>query len=188
MKEYSFNKGPSIEIPKTNGLNPYQKKQLKNAKTLYNTTEFINSILKDTTDLESDIYDLNIELNKLLNYCNNTIIINDIKQEVLPKEHITLQKQNLDMIFENNIKEIKQKIDIYEDTISEINNYIKLLTNNYNEYCKLQNDLKYYQNMRNNMQVIADAVKSNVEINRLSIELQKYTDIGDINEYGDWIS
>ena len=189
MEIYSIDtNGEPVYEPPESYRKPYSKYTEHYAANIEGASTIVDNVLKDIGKLTNKLAELESKISSLGECWNNCIEIDNKIIEYVPLEDLNKTIEETDDAATSGKEKCDDVLNDFNETINNINTYLKVLRDNYLEY-KTTNDklseckIKIIKLDKNNPE------RPNLisQINSLTKDLEDYYEIPDITEYGRWV-
>ncbi len=195
MKNYEVTSGggPTFNKPACSVSYPYSS-DTKNAAVISSVWDYIDGILSSISSLSNDFESIKSKIKSLEDNWNNCIIMNGTGTEYVYVHDINSDITNFSSKCESGKGEVDGIFSEFSETITEINEYMDLLKENYQSYKTLQNNLISASSelsalsTTNNNSISATRISAlNSTIASLKNKMKDYQEITSIDSCGKWV-
>lgn len=195
MKNYEVTSGggPTFNKPACSVSYPYSS-DTKNAADISSVWDYIDGILSSISSLSNDFESIKSKIKSLEDNWNNCIIMNGTGTEYVYVDDINGDITNFSSKCESGKGEVDGIFSEFSETITEINEYMDLLKENYQSYKNLQNNLISASSelsalsISNNNSISATRISAlNSTIASLKNKMKDYQEITSIDSCGKWV-
>lgn len=195
MKNYEVTSGggPTFNKPACSVSYPYSN-DTKNAADISSVWDYIDGILSSISSLSNDFESIKSKIKSLEDNWNNCIIMNGTGTEYVYVDDINGDITNFSSKCESGKGEVDGIFSEFSETITEINEYMDLLKENYQSYKNLQNNLISASSelsalsISNNNSISATRISAlNSTIASLKNKMKDYQEITSIDSCGKWV-
>lgn len=195
MKNYEVTSGggPTFNKPACSVSYPYSS-DTKNAADISSVWDYIDGILSSISSLSNDFESIKSKIKSLEDNWNNCIIMNGTGTKYVYVDDINGDITNFSSKCESGKGEVDGIFSEFSETITEINEYMDLLKENYQSYKNLQNNLISASSelsalsISNNNSISATRISAlNSTIASLKNKMKDYQEITSIDSCGKWV-
>ena len=195
MKNYEVSSGggPTFNKPACSVSYPYSS-DTKNAADISSVWDYIDGILSNISSLSNDFESIKSKIKSLEDNWNNCIIMNGTGTEYVYVDDINGDITNFSSKCESGKGEIDGIFSEFSETITEINEYMDLLKENYANYQSLQSELISASSelsalsVSNSNSINTSRISTlNSTIASLKNKLIDYQEISSIDSCGKWV-
>lgn len=195
MKNYEVTSGggPTFNKPACSVSYPYSS-DTKNAADISSVWDYIDGILSSISSLSNDFESIKSKIKSLEDNWNNCIIMNGTGTEYVYVDDINSDITNFSSKCESGKGEVDGIFSEFSETITEINEYMDILKENYQSYKNLQNNLISASSelsalsISNNNSISATRISAlNSTIASLKNKMKDYQEITSIDSCGKWV-